>query len=69
MMRCVRRAAALVVLALAAVPASAHAATVTLAKVGDFTAPVYVAAPAGDTSRVFVVQRGGSVALVKDGVV
>jgi glucose/arabinose dehydrogenase len=64
-----RRAAALVVLALAAVPASAHAATVTLAKVGDFTAPVYVAAPAGDTSRVFVVQRGGAIALVKDGVV
>jgi glucose/arabinose dehydrogenase len=69
MIRCVRRTAALVVLALAAVPASAHAATVTLAKVGDFTAPVYVAAPAGDTSRVFVVQRGGAIALVKDGVV
>jgi glucose/arabinose dehydrogenase len=69
MIRCVRRAAALVVLALAAVPASAHAATVTFAKVGDFTAPIYVAAPAGDTSRVFVVQRGGAIALVKDGVV
>ena len=69
MMRRVRRAAALVILALAAVPASAHAATVTLAKVGDFTAPVYVAAPPGDTSRVFVVQRGGAIALVKNGVV
>jgi glucose/arabinose dehydrogenase len=69
MMRGVRRAAALVVLALAAAPASARAATVTLAKVGDFTAPVYVAAPAGDATRVFVVQRGGSIALVKNGVV
>jgi glucose/arabinose dehydrogenase len=69
MIRCVRRAAALVVLALAVVPARAHAATVTLAKVGDFSTPVYVAAPAGDTSRVFVVQRGGAIALVKDGVV
>jgi glucose/arabinose dehydrogenase len=65
----VRRAAVLVVLAFAVVPASAHAATVTLAKVGDFDTPVYVAAPAGDTSRVFVVQRGGAIALVKDGVV
>jgi glucose/arabinose dehydrogenase len=69
MMRGVRRAAALVVLAFAAAPACAHAATVTLAKVGDFTAPVYVAAPAGDTTRVFVVQRGGSIALVENGVV
>jgi glucose/arabinose dehydrogenase len=69
MMRGVRRAAALVLLAFAAVPACAHAATVTLAKVGDFTAPVYVAAPAGDASRVFVVQRGGAIALVENGVV
>jgi glucose/arabinose dehydrogenase len=68
MMRCVRRAPVLVALALVALPAPARAATVTLAKVGDFTAPVYVAAPPGDTSRVFVVQRGGAIALVKDGV-
>ena len=61
-----RRAVALAVVAVAAVPGSAHA--VTLAKVGDFSAPVYVAAPPGDTSRVFVVQRGGVIALVKDGV-
>ena len=64
-----RRALGLVVLLLAVVPACAHGATVTLAKVGDFTAPVYVAAPPGDTSRVFVVQRSGSIALVKDGAV
>jgi glucose/arabinose dehydrogenase len=61
-----RRAAALTVLWIAVVAAPAHA--VTLAKVGDFSAPVYVAAPPGDTSRVFVVQRGGAIALVKDGV-
>src|SRR6266511_5700261 len=67
MMRRMRRAAVLLLLALAALPASAHA--VTLAKVGDFTSPVYVAAPPGDTSRVFVVQRGGAIALVKDGAV
>jgi glucose/arabinose dehydrogenase len=69
MMPRMRRAAALVVLALFLVPASAGAATVTLAKIGDFSSPVYVAAPPGDTSRVFVVQRGGAIALVKDGVV
>jgi glucose/arabinose dehydrogenase len=69
MMAPMRRAAALVVLALLVVPAAARAATVTLAKVGDFSSPVYVAAPPGDTSRVFVVQRGGAIALVKDGAV
>ncbi|HEX7299681.1 MAG TPA: PQQ-dependent sugar dehydrogenase [Solirubrobacteraceae bacterium] len=53
---------------LAVVPAAAPAAPVTLAKVGDFSSPVYVAAPPGDTSRVFVVQNGGVVALVKNGV-
>jgi glucose/arabinose dehydrogenase len=68
-MRAMRRALGLVVLVLAVVPACAHGATVTLAKVGDFSAPVYVAAPPGDTSRVFVVQRGGAIALVKDGAV
>jgi glucose/arabinose dehydrogenase len=69
MMRPVRRAALLLILALAALPAAAQAAPVTLAKVGDFSSPIYVAAPPGDTSRVFVVQRGGAIALVKDGAV
>jgi len=59
----------MVVLVLAVAPAGAHGATVTLAKVGDFSSPVYVAAPPGDTSRVFVVQRGGAIAAVKDGAV
>ena len=39
----------------------------TLAKVGDFASPVYVTAPLGDTSRVFVVQQAGTIALVKGG--
>jgi glucose/arabinose dehydrogenase len=68
MIRGVRRAAILVVLALGAVPAGAHAAPVTLAKVGDFASPVYVAAPPGDTSRILVVERGGAIVLAKDGV-
>jgi glucose/arabinose dehydrogenase len=64
----VLRAAALVTVALAVAPSAPAAAPVTLAKVGDFSAPVYVAAPPGDTKRVFVVQRTGAIALVKDGV-
>ena len=40
---------------------AAHAAPVTLAKVGDFATPVYVTAPLGDTTRVFVVEKGGTI--------
>jgi hypothetical protein len=40
-----------------------------MAKVGDFSSPVYVTAPPGDTSRVFVVQKAGAIALVKDGAI
>jgi glucose/arabinose dehydrogenase len=64
----VRRAIVLAITALAVVPGAARAATVTLAKVGDFASPVYVTAPLGDTNRVFVVERGGTIKLVKDGV-
>ena len=39
----------------------------TLARLGDFSSPVYVTAPLGDTSRVFVVEQGGTVKLVKGG--
>jgi glucose/arabinose dehydrogenase len=67
-MPAVRRAVLLAIAVLAVAPAAAPAATVTLAKIGDFTAPVYVAAPPGDTHRIFVVERGGTIALVKDGV-
>jgi glucose/arabinose dehydrogenase len=61
MIRAVRRAIALATAVLAIVPAAASAATVTLAKVGDFSTPVYVTAPLGDTSRVFVVEKGGTI--------
>jgi glucose/arabinose dehydrogenase len=42
-------------------------AAVQLVQVGDFAAPTYVTAPPGDPSRVFIVERGGTVRVVKDG--
>lgn len=48
------------------VPASASAG-VKATPVGDFNAPTYMTAPPGDTHRLFVVQQGGQIALVKDG--
>ncbi|MGZ8632420.1 MAG: PQQ-dependent sugar dehydrogenase, partial [Solirubrobacteraceae bacterium] len=62
-----RRVIFLTIAVVIVVPGAAHAATVTLAKVGNFASPVYVTAPLGDTSRVFVVQQSGAVALVKGG--
>ncbi len=64
----VRRALVLAISALVVVPGAAHAATVTLAKVGDFAAPVYVTAPLGDTTRVFVVEKAGTIQVL-DGAV
>ena len=52
-----RALAALILVLL--LPASAHA--LSLQPVGTFTAPIYVAAPPGDASRLFVVERGGAV--------
>jgi glucose/arabinose dehydrogenase len=67
----VRRAAAVLLaiacVAPAALPATAPAAAVSLAQVGSFQSPVYVAAPLGDTSRVFVVEQAGRVQLLQDG--
>ncbi|HEX6619585.1 MAG TPA: PQQ-dependent sugar dehydrogenase [Solirubrobacteraceae bacterium] len=60
-MPAVRRAIVLAIAVLVVVPAAAQAAPVTLAKVGDFSAPVYVTAPLGDTARVFVVEKGGTI--------
>ena len=60
-MRAVRRAIVLAIAVLVLVPVAAHAAPVTLAKVGDFATPVYVTAPLGDTARVFVVEKGGTI--------
>jgi glucose/arabinose dehydrogenase len=60
-MAAVRRAIVLAIAVLVLVPMAAHAAPVTLAKVGDFATPVYVTAPLGDTARVFVVEKGGTI--------
>jgi glucose/arabinose dehydrogenase len=40
---------------------------VRLQKVGTFDAPVYVTTPPGDNSRLFVVEQGGKVRVVRDG--
>jgi glucose/arabinose dehydrogenase len=69
MIPAVRRATVLAIACLVVVPGAAHAATVTLAKVGDFASPVYVTAPLGDTTRVFVVERPGTIKLVKNGAI
>jgi glucose/arabinose dehydrogenase len=42
---------------------------VALTPVGTFASPVYVTSPPGDPSRLFVVERGGTVRVVKNGVV
>ena len=46
----------------------ARAATPTLVSVGSFEAPVYATAPAGDTQRLFVVERAGRIQVLDDGV-
>ena len=51
---------------LLALPASAHG--LTLEPVGTFAAPIDVAAPPGDTSRLFIVERGGTIRVIKNGV-
>ena len=53
------------VLALCAAPASA---AVHLRKVGDFGAPVYVTAAPGDYRDLYVVERAGTIRVVRDGV-
>jgi glucose/arabinose dehydrogenase len=40
---------------------------VRLRKVGDFNAPVYVTAPPGDATRLFVVERAGTIRVVLHG--
>jgi glucose/arabinose dehydrogenase len=62
----VRRALALLIGLLALAP-GAPAGAVTLAKVGDFASPVYMTAPLGDTSRVFVVEQRGTIELLRGG--
>jgi glucose/arabinose dehydrogenase len=50
----------------AAVPAAP--AAVQLVPVGSFSQPTYVTSPPGDTARVFVVEQGGVIRVVRDGV-
>ena len=47
--------------------AEAAATGVRLARVGSFEAPVYVTAPPGDRRRVFVVEQGGRIMVVRGG--
>jgi glucose/arabinose dehydrogenase len=50
-----------------AAPDVTAARSVRLAKVGSFNAPIYVTAPRGDRSRVFVVERGGRIRVLLRG--
>jgi len=40
---------------------------VRLQKIGSFDAPVYVTSPPKDNSRLFVVEQGGKIVVVKNG--
>jgi glucose/arabinose dehydrogenase len=53
----------------AATPTAAPAARpgVRLRRIGTFDAPVYVTGPPGDRRRVFVVEQGGTVRIVRGG--
>ena len=53
-------------LALAALAVPARAAAVALQPVGTFAAPIYVTSPPGDP-RLFVVERAGTIRVVKNG--
>jgi glucose/arabinose dehydrogenase len=48
---------------------SSSAPVVALDRIpGDFSEPLYLTAPPGDTSRLFVVEKGGLIRIVKDDV-
>ena len=67
MSRITKALLALALLALA-LPAGA-AADPKLVQIGAFDTPVHVTGPPGDPSRIFVVQRGGQVRLIKNGTI
>jgi glucose/arabinose dehydrogenase len=48
-------------------PAQAAARGVRLVRVGSFQNPLYVTAPPGDRRRVFVVEQGGKIMVMRDG--
>jgi glucose/arabinose dehydrogenase len=50
-------------------PAAADVPDVALTSLGTFASPLYVTSPPGDPTRVFVVERGGTVRVVQNGVV
>jgi glucose/arabinose dehydrogenase len=60
--------AVLVAVAFAGAGAVPAGAQVSLLQVGSFAQPTYATAPPGDVDRLFVVQKGGRIALVKGGV-
>ncbi len=57
--------ACLAIVALLLLPGTAQA--LSLEPVGSFTTPIYATAPPGDASRLFVVERGGTIRVVRDG--
>jgi glucose/arabinose dehydrogenase len=61
-----RKAGCLTALLMVVVAAPAQA--VQLVKVGSFSAPTYVTAPAGDAQRLFVTQQGGKIEVMVGGV-
>ena len=60
-------AAACGLLACLAVAPTAHAAPVQLVSVGSFDKPIFVTGALGDPTRLYVVQRGGVIKVLKDG--
>jgi hypothetical protein len=50
-------------------PAAADVPDVELTPIGTFSLPLYVTSPPGDPSRLFVVERGGRVRVVRNGTV
>ncbi len=46
---------------------AARSSAVKLTKIGSFSSPDYVAQPPGDTRRLFVLEQGGKIRVVRDG--
>ena len=53
--------------ATAAANPPARAARLRLSRVGSFSSPIHVTAPPGDRSRLFVVEQGGTIRVVRNG--